>query len=70
MAAPIRMGKNMVFLQIYPSMSSAKLLTAVLFPDELVMVFLPMLCYKRVPEGFMGSAEAAYKRLREEDKLA
>jgi hypothetical protein len=47
-------------------MSSANLLTAVIFPDELVMVFLQVLCYKGAPRGFMGSAGAVHKRLREE----
>jgi hypothetical protein len=44
-------GKDKAPLQICPCMSSAKLLAAVLFSDELVMVFLQMLCYKGAPGG-------------------
>jgi hypothetical protein len=70
MVKPIRIGKNNISSQIYPCMSSAKPLAAVLFPDERVVVFLQMLCYKGAPREFMGLAGAVHKQLGEEHKLA
>jgi len=54
MVTPIRMERQSTFANM-PLHVKPNLLTAVLFPDELVMVFLLLLCYKGTPRVYMVS---------------